>query len=165
MQHLNCSSFQINNNSHLELLTVKNEKSQGKVKTSSEKLRVLVVEDEPINQIVAKKLLENKGYQVDIAATGHDALALYRTNAYAAVLMDLGLPDIEGTNVTRQIRMLEQDSDKHIPIIALTANGPSAKSECLAAGMNDFLAKPFEIEQLNQLLKSWIKKLSISKTK
>ena len=68
--------------------------------------------------------------------------------------MDLGLPDLPGTEVTRQIRALEQESGQHIPIIALTANGLNAKSECLAAGMDDFSVKPFEV--ISPLLKTWI---------
>lgn len=153
----NFINFQSNNNSHLELLTLEDEE-QGKVKPFITKLKVLVVEDDPINQYVAKSLLENKGYQVDIAATGQAALNLYQANHYAVILMDMGLPDIQGTDVTRQIRILEQDKGQHTPIIALTANGLSAKPECLAAGMDDFSGKPFEIETLNQLIKVWIGK-------
>lgn len=135
-------------------------KSAKKLKVSSQEkpVRVLVVEDEPINQCVAKSLLEGKGYQVDIAATGQAALHCYQANQYAVILMDMGLPDLPGTEVTRHIRTLEQANGQHIPIIALTANGLGAKPECLAAGMDDFSGKPFEIDQLDQVLKAWIEK-------
>lgn len=118
--------------------------------------KVLVVEDESINQFVVKKLLEAKGYQVDIADTGQTALRLYQANAYAAILMDLGLPDLSGVEVSRRIRKLEQINGKHIPIIAFTANDLSARNECLAAGMDDFATKPFEIDPLIRLLKAWL---------
>lgn len=134
--------------------STKNPKEPAQTNTT----KVLVVEDESINQLVVKNLLESKGYQVDIAATGQAALELYQANAYAAILMDMGLPDLPGTEVTRQIRLHEQTSGKHIPIIACTANGLWAKPECLAAGMDDFSVKPVELEALNQLLKIWIEK-------
>lgn len=164
MQYLtpiNSSKFvnlQSNDNGYLELLDVEDKQAQSKIKPSVKKPKILVVEDEPINQCVAKNLLESKGYQVDIAATGQAALNCYQANQYSVILMDMGLPDLPGTEVTRQIRQLEKANGKHTPIIACTANGLSAKSECLAAGMNDFSDKPFEIEELNQLLKAWIEK-------
>lgn len=132
--------------------STKNAKDLAKAKS----VKILVVEDQSINQYVAKSLLEGEGYQVDIAENGQAALNLYQTNHYAAILMDLGLPDLPGTEVTRQIRALEQESGQHIPIIALTANGLNAKSECLAAGMDDFSVKPFELEVISPLLKTWI---------
>lgn len=141
----------------LELKTKKS-RSVKRKSTPSENLKVLVVEDELINQYVAKSLLESKGYQVDIAATGQAALHCYQANQYAVILMDMGLPDLPGTEVTRHIRTLEQANGQHIPIIALTANGLGAKPECLAAGMDDFSGKPFEIDQLDQVLKVWIEK-------
>lgn len=120
-------------------------------------LKILVVEDEPINQRVAQIALETMGYQIDIAPNGQAALTLYQANDYAAILMDMGLPDIPGTEVTRQIRRLEQGKVRHMPIIALTANGLGAKTECLAAGMDDFSVKPFEFEVLRLKLERWIK--------
>jgi CheY-like chemotaxis protein len=124
------------------------------------KLKILVVEDESINQRVAQLALENIGYQVDIAATGQAALTLYQANHYAAILMDIGLPDTKGTEVTRQIRELEQTKGIHTPIIALTAHGTVVKNECLAAGMDNFTTKPIGLERLNQLIKKYIEKLS-----
>lgn len=163
LTHLNSSNFinfQSENSHYLEFTAIEDKQAQGKIKSSEKNLKVLVVEDEPINQMVAKALLESKGYQVDIAENGQAALKLYQSNHYAAILMDMNLPDIEGTDVTRQIRALEQTTGKHIPIIACTANGLSAKPECLAAGMDDFSVKPFEIDPLNQVLKEWIGKLN-----
>lgn len=153
----NSMGFRSKDNDYLKISAIKDEEP-GKVKPFITKLKVLVVEDEPINQIVAKSLLEKKGYQVDIANTGEQALALYQTNPYTAIIMDMGLPDLPGTEVTRHIRELEKIKDTHTPIIACTANDLSAKPECLTAGMDDFLVKPLEIETLNQLLKAWIEK-------
>jgi two-component system aerobic respiration control sensor histidine kinase ArcB len=124
----------------------------------NKKTAVLVVEDDPIGQRVAQLTLENYGYQVDIAETGKKALALYQSNSYSVILMDLGLPDMSGTEVTSQIRKLEQKTAKHTLIIGLTAHGELAKQPCLDAGMDDFMTKPVPLEQLNQLIQSWLAK-------
>lgn len=121
--------------------------------------KILVVEDDPISQRVVQIALENMGYQVDIAGNGSKALALFKSTDYSLVLMDYGLPDMTGIAVTSQIREFEEAKNKHTPIIALTAQGDFAKAECLAAGMDDFVAKPFELIQLKQLLRNWVKKL------
>ena len=120
---------------------------------------ILVVEDDVINQRVAKLLLEHEGYQVSIASRGDSALKLYASGRYQLILLDLGLPDMSGLEVAQKIRALEQDCGKHTPIIALTAHGAAcAKSACLAAGMDDFSSKPFEFEALNRLIKNWLGK-------
>lgn len=71
-------------------------------------MKILIVEDEPTNQQVAQLALNNMGYEVDVASTGHKALQLYQANHYAAILMDLDLPDMQGTEVTREIRADEK---------------------------------------------------------
>ncbi len=91
---------------------------------------------------------------MDIAGTGEQALALYQANRYDLVLMDLDLPDMTGFEITLKMRTM----GTHTPIIALTAHGDFAKQECLAAGMDDFISKPIEIESLNQMIKRWITK-------
>jgi CheY-like chemotaxis protein len=128
------------------------------VNTKKDQSKILVVEDDLISQRVARLALENMGYKVDIAGTGKKALKLFATNCYQAVLMDMGLPDIPGTQVTYQIREFEQAKGIHTPIIALTAHGEMAKKECIKAGMDDFFSKPLDIEPLRDLLKSWIEK-------
>jgi len=117
---------------------------------------ILVVEDLLINQMVVKSVLEGMGYQVDIAPTGKAALDCYQFNTYDLILMDIGLPDIQGTEVTRQIRELEHGKGIHTPIIALTANDLSFKPEYLSVGMDDFSVKPFEINTFKLLIKKWI---------
>jgi CheY-like chemotaxis protein len=146
-----------NNGNCFEHVETEDHQGQGETQRLLQKRKILVVEDNLINQKVAKCLLEGKGYQVEIAPTGQTALELYQTNNYSIILMDLGLPDMPGTEVTRQIRMIEQaKSSDHIPIVALTANSIEAKPACLASGMDDFSVKPFEIDRLDQLIQIWI---------
>lgn len=121
------------------------------------KVKVLVVEDDPISQKVVRLLLEKQGYQADIAKNGNTAITLFQQNNYQLIFMDMGLPDIKGTEVTQQIRCIEQKLDKKpVPIIALTAHGHFVKAECMAAGMNDFISKPLSIDELNKLIEKWI---------
>lgn len=127
------------------------------VRKVSQKLKILVVEDEAINQTVASMFLKQQGYNFDIAKSGEEALALIAKNDYSAILMDVGLPGIDGLETTRQIRALEQGSNRHIPIIACTANGLEYRQKCIDAGMDDFSVKPFEFSALSLILKGWVR--------
>jgi len=101
--------------------------------------RVLLVEDNPINRIVAIRLLIALGYEADIAENGAQALVLLESAGYVAVLMDLQMPVMDGLTATLAIRSLDAAYSR-IPIIALTANGfEGVRQKCMAAGMNDFL--------------------------
>lgn len=118
--------------------------------------RILLVEDEPISQRVAQLMLENLGHQVNVADTGGKALNLLINEAYDLILMDLGLPDMTGDQVTIKIRE-RGGNNKSLPIIALTAHVfHSDKKRCLAAGMNGFLGKPIEYAELQQSLQEWL---------
>lgn len=123
-----------------------------------QQVKILVVEDDHVSQRVVQLMLEGKGYAVDIAGTGEQARALYQANRYDLVLMDLGLPDMTGFEITLKMRTIDLKLGIYTPIIALTAHGDFAKQECLAAGMDDFISKPIEIESLNQMIKRWITK-------
>jgi CheY-like chemotaxis protein len=113
--------------------------------------RILLVDDEPINREIAKSQLEDAELIVDETEDGTEALALAKANHYAAILMDMQMPKMDGLEATRQIRELPGHSDT--PIIAMTANAFSEdKAACFAAGMNDFLSKPFNPEQLFEIL-------------
>ena len=113
--------------------------------------RVLVVDDEPINQEVALTQLEDVDFLVDTAADGEAAVSMARQHSYAAIFMDMQMPKLNGFDATRQIRQLAGYRD--IPIIAMTANVfAEDKERCLEAGMNDFLSKPFNPEQLFAVL-------------
>jgi len=109
--------------------------------------RVLVVDDEPINREVARMLLEDVGLLVDQAEDGEQAMAMAKAGGYAAILMDMQMPRLDGLEATRQLRRL--DGCTATPIIAMTANAfVEDKARCLEAGMNDFLVKPFDPDAL-----------------
>ncbi|MDD2882520.1 MAG: response regulator [Rhodoferax sp.] len=115
------------------------------------------MEDNKINQKLAFALLRRLGYRVDIAENGIEGVNAASKQRYALILMDVQMPEMDGLAATRQIRIgggLNQRS----PIVALTANAmQSDKNLCLAAGMDDFLTKPFNREKLATCLQNWIK--------
>jgi two-component system sensor histidine kinase/response regulator len=113
--------------------------------------RILVVDDEPVNREVARIQLEFVDLVADTAEDGEEAIAMAQQNNYAAILMDMQMPKLNGLKATRKIRQLPGHRD--IPIIAMTANAfAEDKAECLAAGMNDFLIKPFTPGDLSTTL-------------
>jgi CheY-like chemotaxis protein len=112
-----------------------------------EVLRVLVVDDEPVNCEIASILLEDAGFKVDQAEDGIQAVDMASKTAYGAILMDMQMPGMDGLNATRNI--LQLPGYASIPIIATTGNAFAAdKARCLAAGMVDFIAKPFLPDEL-----------------
>jgi CheY-like chemotaxis protein len=109
--------------------------------------RILVVDDEPINREVALMQLEAVDLIADIAEDGAKAVALAQKNRYAAILMDMQMPTLNGLEATQEIRRLPGYRDT--PIVAMTANAfAEDKVKCMAAGMNDFLIKPFKPDEL-----------------
>jgi signal transduction histidine kinase/CheY-like chemotaxis protein len=113
--------------------------------------RILVVDDEPINQEVALMQLEALDLVVDTAEDGAEAVALAQKNSYAVIFMDMQMPKLNGLEATQKIRQLAGYRDT--PIIAMTANAfAEDKAQCIAAGMNDFLIKPFNPEELFSIL-------------
>ncbi|HOK10145.1 MAG TPA: response regulator [Candidatus Hydrogenedens sp.] len=125
-------------------------------KTSQNKVKVLVAEDNPINQKVILEFLSRRGYQVDIVDNGNDALKKHDTNHYDLILMDVEMPGMNGLEVTKKIREQEKMSGKHIPIIALTAYAfEEYKSRCLEAGMDGYLIKPLSPESLVETVKKF----------
>jgi len=118
-------------------------------------LRILVAEDNSINQQVAVGLLTRLGHRVDVACDGAEALALVRQGHYDLVLMDMQMPQMDGVDATRAIRNLPADK-AGLPIIAMTANAMTRDREkCLDAGMDDFLSKPIDSRRLTMLLDKW----------
>ena len=110
-----------------------------------EKLNILLVEDNHLNQILAKKVLTNWKWNVDVADNGLIALHKLKNSTYDIILMDIMMPEMDGYEATRQIRKISNPTKRNIPIIAITAHAISGESEkCLNAGMNDYLTKPFD---------------------
>jgi|GEM_PF-6359042 len=114
--------------------------------------RLLVVDDSRVNQRVATRILENMGHRVDVAGNGVEAVAAVRGDAYAAVLMDCQMPEMDGFEATMAIRRLEGTA-KHTPIIAMTAGAMKGDEEkCIAAGMDAYISKPVNPERLALIL-------------
>jgi two-component system sensor histidine kinase/response regulator len=145
---------------------------------------ILLVEDNTVNQRLATRLLEKLGYQVSLASNGQEAVEAVTNGSYEAILMDCQMPEMDGFEATKIIRAREkqtrsklsprssvlspQDSELrtpnselfHIPIIALTANAMHGDRErCLAAGMDDYLAKPLNPQELKAILERWVAKV------
>lgn len=117
---------------------------------------VLVAEDNPVNQSVVEGMLTQLGYAVDIAVNGREAVEKLRDGHYAAVLMDCQMPVLDGLKATQMVRN-DLPGTSGLPIIALTANVTQGyREECLSAGMDDYLPKPFKTEELASVLASWI---------
>lgn len=120
--------------------------------------RVLLVEDNPINQEIALELLQQRGVRVDIANNGAEALAAVKNKKYDLVFMDIQMPVMDGFEATRSIRALPDCSDDRLPIVAMTAHAMQGDYEkSLSAGMNDHITKPINPEELYQTLDKWIK--------
>ncbi len=127
--------------------------------------RVLVVEDNDVNQLVALGMLESLGYEVTTADNGRLALEVLKTESFDVILMDCQMPEMDGYEATRCIRALNNRELAGTPIIALTANAMSGDAEkCIAAGMDDYLAKPFEPELFEQKLANWVTRSGAQKS-
>ncbi|KEZ71278.1 hypothetical protein C5I_0126280 [Pseudomonas syringae pv. syringae FF5] len=117
--------------------------------------RVLLVEDNPVNQLVAKGILGKLGCEVIISSHGGEALEQLEQGHFDLVLMDCNMPVMDGYEASRQIR--SSGRWPNLPIVALTANAmPDERERCKAAGMNDYLAKPFRRAELVSILDQWI---------
>ncbi len=116
-------------------------------------LRILVAEDNPVNQRVATAMLKRRGHQVTIAGNGAEAVRCAATQLFDAVFMDVQMPELDGLEATQAIRRAEAGTGRHLPIIAMTAHAMNGDRErCLAAGMDDYLTKPVSIAGIDRVL-------------
>ena len=123
-------------------------------------LRVMVAEDNAVNQRLAIRLLEKRGHQVTLASNGQEALELLEKSAYDLVFMDVQMPLIDGLEATRMIRAREMKTGAHQPIVALTAHAIKGDQErCVEAGMDGYLAKPIRPEELDSVLRMYLENL------
>jgi CheY-like chemotaxis protein len=122
--------------------------------TSKKKLKILLSEDNPVNQKVALIHLRKFGYVADVANNGLEALAAVKKRHYDLVLMDVQMPEMDGLQAVRIIRDKSSGVlNHHVPVIALTADAtPENRSLCLESGMDDYLAKPVLPEELNRMI-------------
>lgn len=121
---------------------------------TAESLRILMAEDNAINQRVGKLILQRAGFNIDLVADGNEALEAHRASPYDLILMDCQMPTMDGFEASRQIRQLPQPQPI---IIAVTANALVGERErCLNAGMDDYLSKPFQAEQLVAVVRKWV---------
>jgi PAS domain S-box-containing protein len=118
--------------------------------------RVLVAEDTLTNRMVAVELLKRRGYDVDVVSNGVEAVEAFSSSGYAAILMDIQMPEMDGYEATARIRERE-GAQRHTPIIAMTAHAlQSDREKALSSGMDDYLSKPVRPEQLDRVLERWI---------
>jgi CheY-like chemotaxis protein len=119
--------------------------------------KVLVAEDNATNQRLALAQLKRLGIVADIANNGREAVEAVQCNNYELVLMDCQMPEMDGFQATRAIRRVQQRSGKHVVIVAMTANAMEGNREtCIAMGMDDYISKPVQFDQLQELLVRWL---------
>lgn len=119
--------------------------------------KILLVEDNPINQSVTTAILNKLGYRVTVASDGAEALKLFHAESWQVILMDCQMPVMDGYESTRRIRLAEAGRGVHLPVIAVTAHVSEAdRQKCLESGMDDYLPKPFGLEDLAAMLKRWL---------
>ncbi len=118
---------------------------------------ILVAEDHPINQQVAQLYLDELGFACNVSNNGRDVVQSAKSGAYSLILMDCQMPEMDGFEATMSIRKNEENTGRHIPIVAMTANAVKGdKERCLAAGMDDYISKPVDPAELARILERWL---------
>jgi CheY-like chemotaxis protein len=120
------------------------------------RLKVLVADDVEVNRMLASALLERQGHRVTLVSDGQEAITAFGDNTFDIVLMDVQMPVVDGLQAARAIRLMEPTDGRQVPIIALTAYAAGEdRDKCLAAGMDDYLAKPFKAAELDAILQQY----------
>lgn len=157
----NNEEFSNKQNNSCPITTTYLEQNTALENTNNNIPRLLLVEDEPMVQIVASALFQILNCQLDIAETGEQALLKFQRNTYDLILMDIGLPDMDGYTVTKKIRLLVQQKqseqkDRAVPIVAFTAHAKDdVENQCLLAGMNEVVSKPLSQAKARELLERY----------
>jgi CheY-like chemotaxis protein len=121
--------------------------------------KILLVEDQFINQKLMKSVLEKGGYEVTGIGDGESALELLRNNKYDIILMDIQMPELNGYEVAKRFREMEKETGSFTPILAMTANSLAGDREkSLEAGMDDYIAKPLNMVEINARIEALLKK-------
>jgi CheY-like chemotaxis protein len=148
--------FIINLGKSNEVITQITKTSTGSEAKSNHEKTVLLVEDNKINQLVASKLLQKFGYAYIIAENGEEALKALAERVFDVILMDCQMPVMDGFEATQTIRLMEEKTGEHIPIIGLTANALDGdRARCLDCGMDDYSTKPIKISELEEKINFW----------
>jgi CheY-like chemotaxis protein len=116
------------------------------------------VEDHPVNQRLALRILEKWGHSIRVAANGRSAIEAFKSEEFKLILMDVQMPEVGGMEATAAIREIEKERESRVPIIAMTAHAISGyREKCLEAGMNDYISKPIDPERLFALMEQWLR--------
>jgi CheY-like chemotaxis protein/HPt (histidine-containing phosphotransfer) domain-containing protein len=119
------------------------------IEASERSLRVLLAEDNPVNQTLAMRILEKLGHKVQVVNNGREALERSQAEEFDLILMDVQMPEMDGLEATTAIRAAESHTGKHVPIVAMTAHAMKGDREkCLSAGMDGYLSKPIRTDEL-----------------
>ena len=129
------------------------ESASASIQVSERPLRVLLAEDNPVNQTLAMRILEKLGHKVQVVNNGKEALGRSQAEEFDLILMDVQMPEMDGLEATTAIRAAEASTGKHVPIVAMTAHAMKGDREkCLSAGMDGYLSKPIRIDELKQAM-------------
>ena len=130
------------------------------VEDARRRLKILLAEDNIVNQKLAAKMLENRGHHVHVASDGQKAIDALTRERYDLVLMDIQMPEMDGLEATERIRDREEQEGIHTPIVAMTAHAMKGDRErCVAAGMDDYLSKPIKAADLYDVIDRWGKRI------
>ena len=131
----------------------RHESTSAFIQTPERSLRVLLAEDNPVNQTLAMRILERLGHKVQVVNNGKEALEQAQAEEFDVILMDVQMPEMDGLEATAAIRDAESGTGKHVPIVAMTAHAMKGdKEKCLSAGMDGYLSKPIRINELKQAM-------------